>query len=165
MLRTSGVAFYGSTPKTTDDDDTGVVLERMNRRRRSSRAWTLTSAIVVLCLLGFGALAVQRVSVSEEEFSEGFAGLSTADESLERDDFGKFLSSYGKPDVDEETLSPPAELGKKASKRCKKLFKACKVKKSERRNSSFGWQCRRQCKANPWHKALHYSSLCFLYWC
>ncbi len=105
------------------------------------------------------------MSVSEEEFSEGFAGLSTADESLERDDFGKFLSSYGKPDVDEETLSPPAELGKKASKRCKKLFKACKVKKSERRNSSFGWQCRRQCKANPWHKALHYSSLCFLYWC
>ena len=176
MLRTSGVAFYGSTPKTTDDDDTGVVLERMNRRRRSSRAWTLTSAIVVLCLLGFGALAVQRVSVSEEEFSEGFAGLSTADETLGRDDFGKFLSSYGEHDVDEETLSPPAELGwgwfkkefnaaikkaqakkrAQAKKECPKLIKDCKVKN--------GRQCASRCKA-VWYMRNQLQALCRAYSC
>ena len=178
MLRTSGVAFYGSTPKTTDDDDTGVVLERMNRRRRSSRAWTLTSAIVVLCVLGFGALAMQRASVSEEEFPEGFdlAGLSAADETLGRDDFGKFLSSYGEPDVDEETLSPPAELGwgwfkkvfnaakkkaqakkrAQAKKDCPKLIKACKVKN--------GRQCASRCKA-VWYMRNQLQALCRAYSC
>ena len=148
----------------------------MNRRRQSSRTWTLTSAIVVLCLLGFGALAVQRVSVSEEEFSEGFAGLSTADESLERDDFGKFLSSYGEPDVDEETPSPPAELGwgwfkkvfnaakkkaaakkrAKAKKECPKLIKACKVKN--------GRQCASRCKA-VWYMRYQYQASCKAYSC
>ena len=178
MLRTSGVAFYGSTPKTTDDDDTGVVLERMNRRRRSSRAWTLTSAIVVLCVLGFGALAMQRASVSEEEFPEGFdlAGLSAADETLGRDDFGKFLSSYGEPDVDEETLSPPAELGwgwfkkvfnaakkkaqakkrAQAKKECPKLIKDCKVKN--------GRQCASRCKA-VWYMRNQYQASCRAYFC
>ena len=128
---------YDSIERTAPDEGEPLF---MNRRRRSSRTWTLVSAIVVLCLLGFGAIAVHQASVSEEEFSEGFdlAGLSTADETLERDDFGKFLSSYGEPDVDEETPSPPAELGwgwfKKQFNAAKKRHKQRRERK-QRRNA------------------------------
>ena len=114
---------YDSIERTAPDEGEPLF---MNRRRRSSRTWTLVSAIVVLCLLGFGAIAVHQASVSEEEFPEGFdlAGLSAMDETLGRDDFGKFLSSYGEPDVDEETLSPrPSSVGvglRKCSMRLKK---------------------------------------------
>ena len=120
---------YYSIERTAPDEGEPLL---MNRRRRSSRTWTLVSAIVVLCLLGFGAIAVHQASVSEEEFPEGFdlAGLSAADETLGRDDFGKFLSSYGEPDVDEETLSPPAELGWGWFK---KVFNAAKKRHKQRR--------------------------------
>ena len=120
--------------------------------------------------------------MSEEEFSEGFdlAGLSTADETLERDDFGKFPSSYGEPDVDEETPSPPAELGwgwfqkmfhafehpfdkkaqakkrAQAKKECRKLIKACKVKN--------GRQCASRCKA-VWYMRYQYQAACRAYSC
>ena len=166
---------YYSIERTAPDEGEPLL---MNRRRRSSRTWTLVSAIVVLCLLGFGAIAVHQASVSEEEFSEGFdlAGLSTADETLERDDSGKFLSSYGEPDVDEETLSPPAELGwgwfkkvfnaakkkaqakkrAQAKKECPKLIKACKVKN--------GRQCASRCKA-VWYMRYQYQASCKAYSC
>ena len=117
---------YDSIERTAPDEGEPLL---MNRRRRSSRTWTLVSAIVVLCLLGFGAIAVHQASVSEEEFSEGFdlAGLSAADETLGRDDFGKFLSSYAKPDVDDSATldyctATPKDLGlgdKKLACMCK----------------------------------------------
>ena len=128
---------YYSIERTAPDEGEPLL---MNRRRRSSRTWTLVSAIVVLCLLGFGAIAVHQASVSEEEFPEGFdlAGLSAADETLGRDDFGKFLSSYGEPDVDEETLSPrPSSVGvglRKCSMRPKKRHKQRRERK-QRRNA------------------------------
>ena len=100
---------YYSIERTAPDE--GEPL--MNRRRRSSRTWTLVSAIVVLCLLGFGAIAVHQASVSEEEFSEGFdlAGLSTADETLERDDFESFSPLTASLTSTRRHRPPPAELG------------------------------------------------------
>ena len=136
---------YDSIERTAPDEGEPLF---MNRRRRSSRTWTLVSAIVVLCLLGFGAIAVHQASVSEEEFSEGFdlAGLSAADETLARRDFGKFLSSYAKHDVDEETMSP-AELGLWNSwkSKCKSaIFRPCRI--------SNGRQCYRCRPRVWWHK-------------
>ena len=136
---------YDSIERTAPDEGEPLL---MNRRHRSSRTWTLVSAIVVLCLLGFGAIAVHQASVSEEEFSEGFdlAGLSAADETLARRDFGKFLSSYAKHDVDEETMSP-AELGfwNSWKSKCKSaIFRPCRI--------SNGRQCYRCRPRVWWHK-------------
>ena len=169
---------YDSIERTAPDEGEPLF---MNRRRRSSRTWTLVSAIVVLCLLGFGAIAVHQASVSEEEFPEGFdlAGLSAADETLGRDDFGKFLSSYAKPDVDEavpdvdEETTPPAELGfwswakkkweaarraakaraeRKRRSQCKHTIKLCKV--------SNGRQCRSGCPKAWWHLRYQLQAKC-----
>jgi hypothetical protein len=165
---------YDSIERTAPDEGEPLL---MNRRRRSSRTWTLVSAIVVLCLLGFGAIAVHQASVSEEEFSEGFdlAGLSAADETLGRDDFGTFLSSYDKPDVDEavpdvdEETMPPAELGfwgiikkhvSRATKhvsstrhsQCKNAIRQCRVRR--------GYDCKNRCKARSWWSRTKYSTVC-----